>query len=257
MSVALQDQRQQYEAKHDLAAGADVSKITAVPALQDGLLWSLAGLASASQSHALAVAALQDELSDSDRHRIKLQTTRDALWPHYLRVQLNASAALLAPDVDTPLSDADLREREALLDRTFPLTRTDFMRESYEKLWTLFGEVVRVCTSHALLKPLKLAKGLAAALKVYGADLESWQADQREDRDAQAALVDARAALARASTTHERLVLACLTAESREDQLGRYIRTKDAAYAARRRADKPVADEPDPDDLITQPIAEG
>jgi hypothetical protein len=257
MSVALQDQRQQYEAKHDLAAGAAVSKITAIPALQDALLWSLASLGAATQRHALAVAALQDELSDSDRHRIKLQTTRDALWPHHLRVQLNATAALLAPDVDEPLSDADLREREALLARTFSLTRTEFMRESYEKLWTTFTEIVRVSATNPLLKPLKLAKGLDGVLKMYGADLESWQADQREDRDAQAALVDARAALALATLTHERLVLTCLTPESREAELGRYIRTKDPAYSARSAANKPVEEEPAPDDLITQPIAEG
>lgn len=258
MTIAQVDQRYRYEAKHDAAACADVAKITGEPALQDALLWSCAHLTSAAQRHALAVAALQDELADSDRYRIALKTTREALWPHYLRVELGARAALLAPDPDQPLPADKQAEHELLIARTFTLDRKALERESYEKAWAKLDEVVRVCSTNPILKPLKLAKGLRTALDKYGANLEAWQADQREDRDAQDALKVARAQIATALATHRLLVLAALTQQGREAELGRYVRAADPAYAARRNASAPIEDEPDADDDFTPlPVAEG
>lgn len=257
MSVAQLDLRYRYEAKHDLAACADVAKLTSEPALQDAIHWSSANLASASQAHALATAALQDELADSDRYRIALKTTRDTLWPHYLRVELGAKAALLAPDPDHPLPADKQQENEKTIERTFSLDRKSIERESYEKTWANLDEVVRVCSTNAALKPLKLAKGLRAALDRYGANLEAWQADQREDRDAQDALDATRAHIATALAAHRLLINSVLTAQGREAELGRFIRAADPAYSARRSAAKPIEEEPDaPDDFITQPIAE-
>jgi hypothetical protein len=257
MSVAQLDLRYRYEAKHDLAACADVAKLTSEPALQDAILWSSTNLASASQSHALATAALRQELSDSDHHRIALQTTRDTLWPHYLRVELGARAALLAPDPDAPLSADKQQEHERLIARSFSLDRKTLERESYEKTWANLEQVVEVCAATPALKPLKLAKGLRAALDRYGANLEAWQADQREDRDAQDALDATRATIATALAAHRLLIQSVLTAQGREAELGRFIRAADPAYSARRNAAKPIEEEPDaPDDFITQPIAE-
>lgn len=254
------DTQRAVEAGHDSAAIQDVTALTPHQQEQAALLFSAAELAHAYGLFKVAAAHNDEELRETDVVRVALNAQRAVLAVHYNRAAHMADGLLIDDDPDHPMADAERARRAKLIKQTFGLGAALFCDAAPDKLHEQLSSWVLACEQNPDLKPLKLTKAIKPHLATLDKHLRAMQQETREDRDATRALDEARASLDVAHRAHVCLVESVLTRAGTLDLIGRYVLTRDAAYQARRKANKPITEEPGAADLLDelspQPIAE-
>ena len=243
-----EDRRRLYESRHNLGAAAKPEIITASPAQQSAIAESAADVAIARDVLAAAAATVDREKGETDAERTKLQQASAAAIRRYGFIRGRVDAALLNVDPDAPLPAGELDRRRRVIERQFKLAPSDFERIALGATLETLGSVAGALESDPDLKPLGLAPSLAAAHAVAVAAAKELNREVDEDAMAMAALRDARDDFDRAGRAHALLIESVLVRAGREGELGRYVLARDPAYAARRAAGKPVAEEPGADD---------
>ena len=241
--LGVEDLRRAVEAAHDVNACEDVAALTPHVQEQDALLFSRAELAAARELLHNAAAHRDKELNETDVYRVQIAGKRETLAAHYSRAA-HTAAGLLIDDPEAPMSAGERKRRQRLIKDIFIFTRNGLRDRTPDALFVQFEAWLLACEQDPDLKPLKLTRAIKPHITQLGALAEGHQQEQREDRDATADLNEAREGLDAAHSAHVLLVESVLVRGRRSDQLGRFVLARDAAYAARRRAKKPLTDEP-------------
>lgn len=254
------DMQRGVEASSDAVAIKDVTALTAHQQEQAALLFSVAELTYFYGVFKVAAAHNEEELRETDVVRVALNAQRAVLTAHYNRAAHTADGLLIDDDPAHPISDAERARRVKLIKQTFTLIPSSFRELAPEKLHEQLSSWSLACEQNPDLKALKLTKAIKPHLVTFEKHMRAVQQETREDRDATLGLDEARAGLDAAHSAHVLLVESILTRARKLDLIGRYILTRDATYQARRKANKPITEEPGAadllDDLSPLPIAE-
>jgi hypothetical protein len=254
------DTQRAVEAGHDSVAIKDVAALTPHQQEQAALLFSAAELAHQYGQFKVAAAHNDEELRETDVVRVALNAQRAVLNAHYNRAAHMADGLLIDADPDHPMPDAERARLAKLLKQTFGLSANAIRDLPADKLHEQLSALVLACEQNPDLKPLKLTKAIKPHVATLDKHVRAMQQETREDRDATRALEEARASLDVAHRAHISLVESVLIRAGKLDLIGRYILTRDATYQARRKANKPITEEPGAVDLLNelspQPIAE-
>lgn len=252
-----EDSRRLLEARRDIQACERPADITPDKAMQHALTESRDELSAARDRLQAAAAIVDREHSETDAERLKLAKALTAAIRRYGFVRSKVSDALLNVDPDDAPGASEMERRQRLYQRVFGTAPSDMERMGQGPLLERLGHVIESLNNDPDLAPLKLAKPLATAHKEAQDAARSLGRETREDAEAMRALRVSREVLDRAAKAHALLVESILVRQGREDDLGHFVLEADPAYAARRAAHVPVAEEAAPEDLgVETPAAE-
>lgn len=256
MSLGEEDGRRLLETHADIRAAQDPSAITAVDPLQAAIAYTRQRLVDAR-------ALLVDAIRENARELGETAVARDAVqkaatyarntWRHVRgRIEMH----LLNPPPDLEIDADEMTRREKLLARIAPLRPSDLARMSPERM-TEYAQALRAALDEPVVRGDlggldvdALAGSLDAAIGRLHDTAGAVAREIDEDREATHTLSEARGAVDQASTQHAMMVEVALRDAGRLDRIGRFIRARDAAYRARRRAGRVVAEEPDLNEAI-------
>ena len=240
------------ESRFDVQAVKDPSKLTDKPVYQAAVAESRDELAGARADLVGAVAHNSRARGETDAEGARAQTLIGKAQDHYRYYRGRAKDALLNPPPNQPLSAEEIHRRQRLFDRYYGLPPYDLERLALDKKVEVFEHLL---TAYQSEKDLKNLGHLPALKAVFDPAIEAGAEFQREvgeDLGATQALKDSRAAFDRAHRAHIRQVDSVLTRFGREDEARHFIKRRDPAYAARRRAKAPAAQEPDIDRIESE-----
>jgi len=241
---AEEDRRRLLEARHDIAACKKPGELSPSLALQEAAVVSRDELAGADATLRSACALAAREQTETDVERTKLGRGIRTAIRKYAFVRGKVHDELLNVDPEVLIPAAEIERRERLVSRVFRPAASDLERMGQGPVIEFLSSVVDALANEPDLKPLNHAASLSS---VVTAAKEAAQELNREiDEDAQAItnLRGAREAFDRAARAHALQIESILVRTGHIDDLGRYVLARDPAYAARRAARRPVAEEP-------------
>ncbi|HRI68052.1 MAG TPA: hypothetical protein PK156_27635 [Polyangium sp.] len=241
--IANEDRQRLLESRHDIAA-AEPTSMTSNAAYQaaaaqsrDHLAAKRADLHQVAQTHSR-------EKSETDAGRATLAAAVSNALRWYEFVRDRAESRLLKPAPNVHVDVHEMERRQKLFARVFGIAPSSFSAQSTQAVIETFGMVAEALTKEPDLVPLKLDDDMRNAHQAAEAAAVSLNREIDEDSAAQKALRQAREAFDRAARTHARIVEGILVHENKEDDLGQYVLSRDPAYAARRKANAPLSEEP-------------
>lgn len=245
----LQDQARLLEGRHDVKAAQSPEQIAHTKAGQAHLTESAADLADHHATLRRAMLTQTREVGETDAARaVTSAAIRDAVATYgFVRRKLKDALLNLPPDEARATSAEEMTLRARAIARVFGRNVSKISNLGIERQVTLLTELAQAIAQDPHLSAPGAHKGLEDAIARADAAQKGLSREQREDSDAMRALTDAREGFDRAASSHTLLVRALLTRQGRESELGRFIKAQDPAYAARRRAQQPIEDEPDAD----------
>ncbi len=251
MSLGEEDGRRLLESHADIRAAQDPSAITDAAPLQGAIAYTAGRLAEAR-------ATLVDAIRESTRELGETAAARDAgqkaaaygrgAW-RFVRGRLEQH--LLNPPPSALPERDELARRGKLLARIAPLRVSDLGRMGAERITGHLQALRAALDEQAVQRDLDglalgpLAETLDDAIERLVTALGDLAREIDEDREAARSLADARSGLDGASTLHAMIIEATLRDAGRLDRLGRFVKARDPAYRARRRAGRAIADEPE------------
>jgi hypothetical protein len=241
---AEEDRRRLLEARHDIAASQKPPDLSPTTVYQKAIAASRDDLANADAALRAACALAAREHTETDIERTKLGQTIDTLVRRYAFLRGKVQDALVNIDPDIPLPAGEIERRERLLGRVFRIAASDLERMGQGSIIEFVASVVDALETEPDLKALGFGPALSNALNAAKNAAKELNRENDEDAKAMATLRTAREVFDRTSKSHALQIESILVRQSRSEELGRYILAKDAAYAARRAARAPVADEP-------------
>lgn len=251
---AEEDRRRLLEARHDIAACQKPADLSPITVYQKAIATSRDDLANADAALRAACSLAAREHTETDIERTKLGQTIDTVIRKYAFIRGKVHDALINIDPDAPLLAPEIERRERLLERIFKMAGSDLERLGQGSIIEFLGSVVEALNHEPDLKPLGFGPTLSNALNAARNAAKELNRETDESAKAMANLRAARDVFDRAAKSHALQIESILVRQSRNEELGRYSLAKDAAYAARRAARAPVADEPGASDLET-PVA--
>jgi len=243
-----EDGRRMIEFNHDDAAGTDVSKISPTPVIQAAIAHTHATYQAAGHALVQASAVVVRETGETRQARHKLEgagVQAKGAW-QYLVTDLT-SKVLNPPPEAVPAADV-MAARHALMGRLFSITARDFERAPADRKLEVLRFTLLLAAEPASRDVLgdhvdAIQQRLGAARTELAARQTDLHRELREDRAAYEHLEKCRGAFDLAQAAHFRQVQSALIAQGREGEAGRYIRSQDAAYRARRDARRPIKEE--------------
>lgn len=251
-----EDRRRLLESRHDIGACEDAAVLTQVPAYKDAVVASRAELVTCRDALLTAAALVSKEKSETDLERAKLQEAVAALIRRYGFVRGKVQDGLLNVDPDNPLPASEMLRRTRLFERVFRAVPSDLERASQRTAIEKVGGVVKALTDEDDLKPFNFAATLAVAKATAEAAAKSFDRETSEDAAAMTGLRAAREAHDSAAEAHALLVSSVLVRAGRSQEVGSFILSRDAAYAARRAARVPIDEEEGVSVIDTEPPPE-
>ncbi|MEZ4437179.1 MAG: hypothetical protein R3F65_32705 [bacterium] len=250
MSLGEEDGRRLLESHADIRAAKDPPAITDAPTLQSAVAYTAERLADARAALVIAIRENTRELGETADARgagQKAAALGRNTW-RYVRGRIEQHL-LNPPPTDLP-DPEELARREKLLARIAPQRTSDLGRMSPERVVEHLQALRAALDEEAVQRELHpmgiqpLAESLDRAIDGLMTALGALAREIDEDREATRALTDTRATLDQASTQHAMMIEVALRDAGRVDRIGRFVKGRDAAYRARRRAGRAVADEP-------------
>lgn len=244
---AEQDQERLHEGLSDLNAAAKVSNLTPRPGAQAALAESCQDLAQARETLRLAILAQLREQSETSTAKLSQHDLLKLANGHYAYIRTHTKAALLSvkPQEANTISPKEIERRKRLFNAVFTVKPSDLIKDPRSKQVTTLGQVVAAIEADASLRALNLHQDLAVLLPQLSTDDTNTSDETADDSNASDALKAARSQFDRFARAHKKLVDSALTRQGRQSELGRFIKSADPAYIARRRAQQPVAQDPD------------
>jgi hypothetical protein len=239
-----EDLRRLLETRHDLDASAKPELMTADSRMKAALTTSRTQLETARNALQTATGEVSREKSETEAKRVNLQNALGSTIARYGYIRGKVQDGLLNPDPDQKVDAKEIERRYKLFNRVFGTMPSDFDRLAQKAAIETIGPVVKALSEQPDLKPFGYASSLAAE---HSNVVEAASALNREvDEDAAAMVVlrGAREELDRKAWAHALQVESVLVREKKEAEIGRYLLARDPAYAARRAARVPVAQEP-------------
>jgi len=250
-----EDRRRLLESRHDLGAVAEPGALTDNKAMQDAAVASRDELAAHREALRVAAAGIDREHGETDTERLKLVKALTAATRRYGFVRSKVQDILLNVDPDASLAPTEIERRQRLVSRVFGASTSDLERLGQGALIERLASVVEALTTDPDLKPLQHAESLGTAYKAAQDAAQALNRETNEDSEAMKALRSAREAFDRSASAHSHLMESILVRQKREAELGRFVLVREAAYAARRAAHTPLADEPGAGDVDPAPAA--
>lgn len=250
-----EDRRRLLESRHDIGAVEKPVTVTPNATFQLAIVASRDELAQGRAALQSAAARVDREHSETDAERAKLSESVAALVRRYTFVRAKVQDALLNVDPDVVVAATEIERRKRLVDRTFRLSQSEVERLAQGAIIEFIGTVVEALDSEPDLKPLGYGSSFGAVHHAAKSDAQEFTRETSEDAQAMTSLRIAREALDRAAYAHTLLVESILVRQNRKDEIGQFILSRNAAYAARRAARVPVIEEPGADDVDAPPAA--
>ena len=241
--IANEDRQRLLESRHDIAAAVPTSMTSnaayqaAVTQSRDLLAARRAELLETAQTHSR-------EKSETDAERAKLATAvgQAIRWYEFARDRAESRLLKIAPNVH--VDGHEMERRQKLFARIFGTAPSSFSAQSARAVIETMGVVAEALANEPDLAPLKLDDDMRHAHQTAEAAALALNREIDEDSAAQKALRQIREAFDRAARAHARIVEGVLVHEGKETDLGQFVLSRDPAYAARRKANAPLADEP-------------
>lgn len=254
----LQDQARLLEGRHDVKAAAAPEQVAPTKAGQALLTESVAELAESRQTLRQAILIQAREAGETDQARAEVNTAiTDAVATYaYVRNRIKDALLNLLPHEQRALSTEELALRRRAFNRVLGRNPSDITNQSPEKQVTLLTDVAEAIGQDPRLGGFNIHQDLVEAITRADASQAGWTKERGEDSDAMRSLVAAREGFDRVASAHGLLVRSLLVRQGREAELGRFVKTQDPAYAARRRAQQPIEEEPDADTLTDDLLAD-
>lgn len=239
-----EDRRRLLESRHDISAVASPVTLTPNATYQMAIVASRDELAQERVSLQSAAGRVVRERGETDTERAKLADSIAALVRRYAFVRGKVQDALLNVDPDVAINATEIERRKRLVDRTFRLSQSDLERLSQGDIIEFVGTVVEALGAEPDLVPLGYAASFGAVHQSAKSDAQEFSRETKEDAQAVTLLRAARDAFDRAAYAHTLLVESILVRHNRKEELGQFILSRNAAYAARRAARVPLSEEP-------------
>lgn len=240
------------ESRHDIQAVADPARLTSAPAHQAAVAASRQELANARDLLVAKVAHNTREASETDTERASVQKSLGNALDHYRFYRSRTYDALLNPPPGTQISTEEITRRQRLYDRYFKLNYTELSKQALDKQVEVLDNLLTAHETEDELKNLGHTHQLEAAFRPAIAAIQEFHRETREDLMATAILVEARTIFDRAHRANTQLIDSLLIRHSLESEAGHFIKRRDPTYAARRRANTPIAQEPEASTIETE-----
>lgn len=244
-----EDRRRLLESRHDISAVARPVTLTPHATFQMAIVASRDELAQERNALESAAGRVSRERGETDTERAKLADSVAALVRRYAFVRGKVQDALLNVDPDIVINATEIERRKRLVERTFRLSQSDLERLAQGAIIEYVGTVVEALGTEPDLVPLGYATSFGAVHQSAKSDAHEFSRETNEDAQAQIALRGARDTFDRAAYAHTLLVESILVRHNRKDELGQFILSRNAAYAARRAARVPIDEEPGSNDV--------
>jgi hypothetical protein len=244
-----EDRRRLLESRHDIAAVEKPVTLSPHANFQLAIVASRDELAQERIALHSVTGLVAREHSETDAERARLAESIAALVRRYAFVRGKVQDALLNVDPDVVVPATERERRKRLVDRTFRLSQSDLERLGQGAIIEFVGGVVEALDAEPDLKPLGYGSSFAAVHSAAKSDAQEFGREAGEDAQAMNSLRATRETFDRAAYAHTLLVESILVRHNRKDELGRFILSRNAAYAARRAARVPVSEEPGGSDV--------
>ncbi len=251
MSLGEEDGRRLLESHADVRAAHDPASITEIAPLKEAIAYTRSRLIETRGRLVDAIRENARELGETAVARSEVQEAATFARNTWRHVRGRIEQHLLNPPPAVEVDADEMTIREKLLGRIAPLRPSDLNRMSPDRM-TEHAQALRAALDEPVVRAALdgldvdgLADSLDAAIARLHASAGEVAREIDEDREATRTLQEAREALDLASTQHAMMVEVALRDAGRMDRIGRFIRVRDAAYRARRRAGRTVTEEPD------------
>ncbi len=248
-----QDNKRLLESRYDLRAVSDSAKLTPSAAAQAHVQESAQTLAVSRETLRQAMLTVSRENNETDQARLAAYEIIEEAVVYYEYVRNEAHNRLfnLPSSVRKKLTDAQMQTRERTFQQYLGTAPGDVRAEAPARQLNALTQIADGLAKDELLSAFQLHGELSALIAQSDEANATLDRERAEDSQAVAALVAARAQFEIAASAHTKLIDSILTAQNRLSEWGRFTKAQDPAYAARRRAQTPIADEPDADDLLS------
>lgn len=240
------------ESRHDIHAVANPGGLTHDPVYQAAVIESRDELAAARAELVQKVAHNTLELSETDTERARAQQLLAEAVEHYRYYRGRTEDALLNPPPGQPLGPEEFNRRQRLFGRYYEQNPSELVRLSLNKQVEVLDALLSAYQTEAELQNLNHLAHLEATFRPAIDAVQEYHRETHEDLMATETLQQARRAFDRALLAHTRLVESLLTRVDREDDARHFIKRREPAYAARRRAKTSVAQEPEVDSIESE-----
>lgn len=240
------------ETRHDILAVADPAALTDSPVYRRAVAQSRDELGMARAELVEKVALNTVESSETDTERARVQRLLSEALEHYRYYRGRTEDALLNPPPEHPLSAEELNRRQRLYTRYYGQNASDLGRVGFAKQIEVLDALLTAYQSENELEALGHLPHLQTAFRPAIAAIQELQREIQQDRAATETLDAARNALDRAHRAHTQWVESLLIRAGREDDAGHFIKRRQPAYAARRRAKTSVAQEPEAETIDSE-----
>jgi hypothetical protein len=250
--IANEDRQRLLESRHDIAAAVPTA-ITSNAAYQAALAQSRDHLAAKRTELHESAQTHSREKSETDAERATLATavSNAVRWYEFIRDRAESRLLKIAPNVQVDVHEMERRQK--LFARVFGIAPSGFSVQSSQAVIETIGMVTEALAKEPELAPLNLDDDLRKAHQAAEVAASALNREIDEDSAAQKALRQAREGIDRAARTHARIVEGVLIHEGKENELGQYVLARDAAYAARRKANVPLSEEPGAETIEQNP----
>lgn len=241
------------ESRHDVEVLADPSSLVASPDFQPSVVASRDELAGARAELVDKASANARDLSETDAERANAHMTLEFAVDYYDYFRRRAQNLLLETAPGVRLTPEETHRRGRLFNRYFNMSRTALSGQSIDKQIEVLQALKQGFKGEPELQQLIDDDApFNEAVEAAADGAKNLQREIREDLLATRELRRAREAFDRLHRSHVQLVESLLTRQGRSDEAGRFIKRRDPAYAARRRARAPIHDEPEAPEIESE-----
>jgi hypothetical protein len=242
-----QDTQRLLESRYDLGAVGDGEALTPKEGARAHALESAQELAESRERLRQAMLGLSREHTETDaaREALKRAIAEAADCYGYIRGQVSNRLLNLRAAERKRLGEDALESRARTFERVFGLNPSDITNQSPERQLTMLTQIADGIAQDPMLSEFQLHAELADLTAQATQTQDALSGERSEDKDASGALQAARVGFDRAHSAHTALIKSILIAQDRLAERGQFSKAYDPAYAARRSAQRPIAEEPE------------
>lgn len=247
---AGEDVRRLLESRFDLGA-APALRATLATDTQRAMLDEIAAELS-QRREALREAAAQNaiEATETTDAAVAAKQTTETMRDRYTHVRGQARTGLLEPDPDAKVPPETIASNQKLFKRAFTASPSALVNLGFDRQISLIEPTVLALAKDATLSRFDPHQLLARDYRAADTAVTLWSKERKDDVKATRHLEKCREMFDASAKAYVLQAESFLVRLSRKDEAGDFLKTKDAAYAARRRAKADITQEPDAPDAI-------
>jgi hypothetical protein len=247
---AGEDVRRLLESRFDLGAAPTLRAILTTDAQRNMLDEAAAELSQRREALREAAAQNAGEATETTDATTAAKKATETLRERYTHIRGQARTSLLEPDPDANVPPETIASNRKLYKHAFTASPSKLFNLGFDRQLSLIEPTVLAIAKDTTLSAFDPQQRLARDYRAAEVAVTRWTNERKDDVKSTRHLEKCREMFDASDLAYTLQVESFLVRFSRKDEAGDFLKSKDAAYAARRRAKANITEEPDAPNAI-------